>query len=203
MSRLIYVMDPMCSWCYAFSPTLESLIEEHPDLKIEYIMGGLAPDSDKPMAEEMQQKLQFIWHQIEGVSEVRFNFDYWQQNTPRRSTYPACRAVIAAEHLQAGTAAKMTSAIQQAYYQQAKNPSDTETLTDCAAAIGLNADQFSALLSSEMIDKKLRQDLRQAQLLNANGFPTILLAKEDTTYRLSNGYCSWQELSPRLKKLLN
>ena len=34
---------------------------------------------------------------IEGrIPGVRFNFDFWTHCTPKRSTYPACRAVIAA-----------------------------------------------------------------------------------------------------------
>ena len=27
-ARLLYVMDPMCSWCWGFAPVLESLAEQ-------------------------------------------------------------------------------------------------------------------------------------------------------------------------------
>lgn len=55
--KLIYVMDPMCSWCYAFSLELEEFLTKHSNLEIDYIMGGLAPDSDIPMADEMRKAI--------------------------------------------------------------------------------------------------------------------------------------------------
>lgn len=27
-SRLLYVMDPMCSWCWGFAPVAEALVEQ-------------------------------------------------------------------------------------------------------------------------------------------------------------------------------
>ncbi|MEH6617917.1 MAG: hypothetical protein V7699_08760, partial [Porticoccus sp.] len=56
---LIYIMDPMCSWCYAFHPQLTTLISKlKPEIKVLCYMGGLAVDSQDPMPENMQQAIQ-------------------------------------------------------------------------------------------------------------------------------------------------
>ncbi len=49
--RLLYVMDPMCGWCYGFQPELEIFLEKHSLAEVDWIMGGLAPDTHQPMDE--------------------------------------------------------------------------------------------------------------------------------------------------------
>ena len=59
---LYYVHDPMCSWCYAFKSTLDEL-KKHlsSNIKLVYVVGGLAPHSDEIMPKDMQEKIQSIW----------------------------------------------------------------------------------------------------------------------------------------------
>ncbi len=74
-------------------------------------------------APTLQQKIQQTWRRIEQtVPNMKFNYDFWMINTPVRSTYPACRAVLAARQQGADFEDKMIGAIQTAYYQKAKNP---------------------------------------------------------------------------------
>ncbi|MFK5983922.1 MAG: hypothetical protein QM479_00650 [Pseudomonadota bacterium] len=96
--KIYYVHDPMCSWCWVFSDTYLKFIQQL-DKSIEVIrlLGGLAKDSDEPMTAETRTMVETAWHNIEKkIPAKKFNFDFWTLNTPRRSTYPACRAVIAA-----------------------------------------------------------------------------------------------------------
>lgn len=97
-SILYYIHDPMCSWCWGFSRTLNTLLEQLPaDVEVRRVLGGLASDSDLPMPDSMQQTIKSNWTRIEDtIPDVKFNFDFWEKTIPRRSTYAACRAVIAA-----------------------------------------------------------------------------------------------------------
>ncbi|MCV5276703.1 hypothetical protein OFC49_38835, partial [Escherichia coli] len=65
-------------------------------IQFEYVVGGLAPDTNLPMPPEMQQKLEGIWKQIETQLGTKFNYDFWKLCTPVRSMYQSCLAVIAA-----------------------------------------------------------------------------------------------------------
>ena len=124
---LYYFHDPMCSWCWGFRPTWQALQENLPDtVAVQYVLGGLAPDSDQSMPDELRRMIQNTWQRIQQELGTEFNFDFWTQNTPRRSTFPACRAVIAAH--QQGMEQEMILAIQQAYYLRALNPSDLSIL---------------------------------------------------------------------------
>ena len=141
VTKLYYVADPMCSWCWGFAPVLATLRTVlPPTLKVHYIMGGLAPDSNEPMPATVRSYVRNAWRQVEKQTGASFNWDYWEKCRPRRSTYPACRAVLAAAQQGAGEA--MFNAIQQAYYLAAQNPSDLETLYHLAAQLDLDVKRF-------------------------------------------------------------
>jgi putative protein-disulfide isomerase len=98
----------------------------------------------------LQQKIQQTWRRIEQtVPNMQFNYDFWIINNPVRSTYPACRAVLAARQHGANYEDKMIGAIQTAYYQKAKNPSLESTLLECALEVGLDANRFADDLRNE------------------------------------------------------
>ena len=74
--RFVYVMDPMCSWCYGFEPELEEFLDKYSTLEVDWIMGGLAPDNDQPMPEDLRQSISSYWYQIEKKTQVTFNHGF-------------------------------------------------------------------------------------------------------------------------------
>ncbi|MEB8431238.1 DsbA family protein [Cocleimonas sp. KMM 6892] len=177
---LYYVHDPMCSWCWGFSPTWSKIRTQLPDnIEVKYLLGGLAPDSDEPMPEQMQEAIAGYWKRIQQhIPGTKFNFDFWQECEPRRSTYPSCRAVIAARKQKPEIERKMIDAIQKAYYLKAKNPSNDETLIDIAESLGLDKEAFSADLNSAETQQQLEEEMTFARQIGAQGFPSMMLEIE-------------------------
>ncbi|MDJ0834586.1 MAG: DsbA family protein [Gammaproteobacteria bacterium] len=202
-ARLYYVHDPMCSWCWGFRPVWQQLTQQlPPGLQLVSWVGGLAPDSDVPMPQDLRNKLQATWQRIQQVIPgTEFNFDFWRDNTPRRSTYPACRAVIAAREL-ADKEDEMTYGIQQAYYLQAKNPSDLDTLTEVAVAIGLQSDAFVELMTAPRIQQLLEQELQQVSAIGVNSFPSIVLETAGRRHDIKVDYNSATRLLASIQQLL-
>jgi len=186
---LYYYHDPMCSWCWGYRPTADKLFASLPEnIRLESVLGGLAPDSDAPMSEQLQQQIRSTWMRIESLLGTEFNFDFWTRCEPRRSTYPACRAVIAAGDQSAGD--KMTKAIQQAYYLRARNPSDSDTLELLAGEIGLDAARFSADLGSAETDRELQRQVGFARRSPINGFPSLAIRLADKLVPVVQDYRS-------------
>jgi len=179
---LYYIHDPMCSWCWGFKKVwaqVQTAFQK--DLNIQYLAGGLAPDSDQAMPAEMQQAIAGYWRDIQArIPGTEFNFDFWESCQPRRSTYPACRAAVSARQLDSNKEADMIEAIQQAYYLQAQNPSDVETLVACAGNIGLDTEKFEQLLVSDEINDIFFAEMRLAHSMGAQGFPSLVLKVGDT-----------------------
>ncbi|WP_230390679.1 DsbA family protein [Reinekea sp. G2M2-21] len=186
-SRFIYVHDPMCSWCWGHRPVWRLFEAELAKrVPVEYRVGGLAPDSDEPMPVAQQEAIRGYWQEIHSLLGVPFNFDFWTLNTPRRSTYPACRAVLAARWQQAER--PMIDAIQEGYYLRALNPSDVSTLVQLAEEIGLDARKFTDDLVSAALNKAFEQEIDFARRLPIQGFPSMVLVHEQTAYEISLDY---------------
>ncbi|GAA4353909.1 DsbA family protein [Kangiella taiwanensis] len=203
--KLFYFHDPMCSWCWGFAPTwtqLQSrLYDELGDqLSIEYVLGGLAPDNDQPMPEEMQNTLQGYWRRIESLLGTQFNYDFWDQCQPRRSTYPACRAVIAAA--KQNHEKHMIRAIQEAYYLRAMNPSDTATLEQLASELELKKEQFAQDLRSPETEQLLMEQIGQYRTLSANGFPSLVLALDSELIPIAIDYKRDETMFAMIKNTL-
>lgn len=180
----------MCSWCWAFQPVWLQIQASLPDsVKIVRLLGGLAPDTDQPMPESMQRYLQNTWRTIQRRGPgTRFNFDFWSVCRPRRATYPANRAVIAAKLQGAGFEEPMIEAIQQAYYLQARNPSDADTLVALAGEIGVDVSKFSEALSSTVTQDYLQQEIQQGRQMGVSSFPSLVLESEGSIRQLKHDY---------------
>jgi len=176
MKKLIYIHDPMCSWCWGFSPVLKQVIAGLPsDVEVVRLLGGLAVDTDAPMPVAMQKTIQSTWRRIEStIPGIKFNFDFWKISQPRRSTYPACRAVIAARQQGAEFDESMTQTIQEAYYQQARNPSDESTLIELAAELDLDVDRFTRDLRDDNTQELLLYEINETRRLGVDSFPSLV-----------------------------
>ncbi len=174
MATLYYVHDPMCSWCWGYQPVWNKLREQLPEaIEVINVLGGLARDSDQPMPEEMQQTIQGHWQRIQQLSGADFNFQFWAVNIPRRSTYPACRAVIAAASQ--GAEERMMAAIQEGYYQRAMNPSDIPVLAQFAKELGLDDKRFVDDMASPETEQAFQAQLQLRRTLPIDGFPSLVL----------------------------
>lgn len=177
MTTLYYIHDPMCSWCWGFARTWSQLRSSLPaEIEVIRLLGGLAPDTDAPMPAAMQQKLTDTWHRIQcSIPGTEFNFSFWERTDLRRTTYPACRAVIAARQQGTDYDSAMTRAIQRAYYLQARNPANEVTLMELADELGLNTAVFNRALHDPHTQAELLQEIARARAMNADSFPGLVL----------------------------
>ena len=207
---LFYCHDPMCSWCWGFAPVWQQLqLSLQPtDIEIRYLLGGLAADCNEPMPAAMQAMIRDTWRHIQQeIPGTRFNFDFWTKNRPRRSTYPACRAVIAARNQNDATAPdydkKMLLAIQQAYYLYAENPSDDAVLVTLAERLALNRERFTADLNSPATQAVLDAEIQCCHSLGASGFPSLILQIGEDTFPLEINYTQGDKILSQIERLRN
>ena len=189
-NTLYYIHDPMCSWCWAFKPTWHKVLKELPShINVNYLLGGLAPDSDLPMPLETQKYVQDNWIKIQKVVPgTEFNYDFWTLNEPRRSTYLSCKAVIAAKKQHPDFEVLMTEQIQKAYYLNALNPSNEDILINIARDIGLNEDLFKEDLKSSEVNDLLLDQIHTTKTMPISGFPSLVLVRENNLERINIDY---------------
>ncbi len=201
---LFYIHDPMCSWCYAFRSSLDGLRKDLPaTIQIVNVLGGLAPDTTEPMQAELQNTIQQTWRRIEKtVPTIHFNHDFWLLNTPYRSTYPACRAILAARKQGAEFESKIGHAIQTAYYRDAKNPSLQAILAECATDIGLDAVDFMNDLTDPIIESELQSEIRMARSMGVSSYPSLRLLQGETWFPVAVDYLNHRTMINEITEIL-
>ena len=201
MASLYYYHDPMCSWCWGYRPTAERLFSQLPQgIERVNILGGLAADSDTAMPLDLQSTIQQHWRRIEALLGTPFNHDFWTQCSPRRSTYPACRAVIAAGNQQREQA--MIEAIQRAYYLRAMNPSEHNTLKQLAEELELDCERFSTDLLSQQTEQELQQQVDFARRSPISGFPSLALEHDGLLVPIKLDYGSAEVSLEQLQEFI-
>ena len=189
-NTLYYVYDPMCSWCWAFWPTWLKVLSKLPShINVSYLLGGLAPDSNLPMPLETQKYVRDNWIKIQKiVPGTEFNYDFWTLNEPRRSTYLSCRAVISAKKQHTNFEVLMIEGIQKAYYLNAQNPSNKDTLIKIAKDIGLNEKLFEEDLEATDVNELLLNQIQITKTMPISGFPSLVLVKEGNLETINIDY---------------
>jgi len=205
MSTLFYIHDPMCSWCWGFSATWHKLQRIlPPNIRVKYLLGGLAVDSDALMPISMQSSIKQTWRNIqEEIPGTEFNFEFWAKNSPRRSTYPACRAVIAARIQSEDFAEKIIEAIQHAYYLNAANPSNNAILIEIAKNMALDINKFKQDLSSPQTQSQLDNEINKSIELGAQGFPSLILKKNNKNYFINIDYVNADNIVNSILSITN
>ena len=199
---LYYIHDPMCSWCWGYRPTWDTLKLNLPvEVRVQYVAGGLAPDSNSPMPVEQQAMIKAHWRTIEEKLGTQFNYDFWDKNTPRRSTYNSCRAVIAADNQ--GSQIEMVQAIQEAYYLRALNPSDNGVLIGLAKELSLDLSLFTRDLNSAETERELMQQIQFARELTQQGFPSLVLECNNVRHSIAIDYQNYQATLSEINQLMD
>ena len=167
----------MCSWCWAFKPTWDRVKEALlGQVKVNYLLGGLAPESNQLMPIETRKYVKGNWQRIqEMIPDTRFNYDFWTSCEPRRSTYPACRAVICAKQQHPDFENLMIYGIQKSYYLEAQNPSNDDVLINIAESLGLDTDKFRIDLKSSQINEILLDEIKLTRSMYINSMPSLAL----------------------------
>jgi len=143
---------------------------------VSYLLGGLAPDSSEPMPIETREYVKGNWKRIQKmIPDIRFNYNFWTSCEPKRSTFPACRAVICAKQQHPDFENLMIYGIQKSYYLEAQNPSNDNVLINIAESLGLDIDKFKIDLKSSQVNNILLNEIKLAKSMDMNSMPSLVL----------------------------
>lgn len=189
---LWYFADPMCSWCWGFSPVIEAVREAyHERLKIALVLGGLRPGTTSPMTALTRDEILHHWHQVHERSGQPFRFDGALPDGFIYDTEPASRAVVTAGGLDASKIFAMFKAIQAAFYAAGRDVTQPAVLAELAVGIGIDPAAFLQAFDSDAARAKTQAHFAQSRKAGVRGFPTLILQRGEQLDRITDG---WQPL---------
>lgn len=173
--HLIYFADPMCSWCYGFSPVIEQVRRAYGDaLPIRIIMGGLRPGTEEPMTAEAKKSVAGHWTHVHEASGLPFDPAVLDREGFVYDTDPAARAVVVVRREGEDLAARYLAAAQRAFYAENRDVTSGEVLADLAEEFGLDRQAFLDAWSSDDAKQETWRDYATSQNAGVKGFPTLI-----------------------------
>jgi putative protein-disulfide isomerase len=173
--HLIYFSDPMCSWCYGFSPVIDDIRRAYGDaLPIRVVMGGLRPGTETTMTPEAAKEIAGHWNHVHEASGLPFDPSLISRGDFVYDTDPAARAVVVVRREGQDVALKFLGAAQRAFYGEARDITSGEVLADLAADFGLDRTRFLEDWATEEAKAETWRDYAVSQRAGVTGFPTLV-----------------------------
>jgi putative protein-disulfide isomerase len=185
---LWYFADPMCSWCWGFSPVIETLRDEFRDrMKIALVLGGLRPGETAPMTATAREEILHHWHAVQARTGQTFRFENALPQGFVYDTEPAARAVVAVGAIDPALIFALFKAIQHAFYAEGRDVTQPPVLAELAAELGVDAAAFLRAFDSDEARGKAKAHFRQARQAGVRGFPTLIAQQDNQLHRISDG----------------
>ncbi|MFJ4397114.1 DsbA family protein [Pseudomonas sp. NPDC089396] len=202
-ARLLYVMDPMCSWCWGFAPVAAALIAQARDAGVptRLVLGGLRSGGSALDASTRRYILEH-WQAVAEATGQPFRFDGAMPDGFVYDTEPACRALVAARELDAERVWPLLQLIQRSFYEQGVDVTTVLQLVELAEQAGFDRATFAEALTRADTRAATAADFSWVQDLGIAGFPTLLAERNGQLALLTNGYQPLDSLQPLLGRWL-
>ena len=197
--EIIAVVDPMCSWCWGFSPILQELEKTlAKDTKLTLCMGGLRSTQDQAWTPEFRSFLKQSWENVHHKTAQVFDYNFLEKEQFDYDTEPACRAVLTVKALDHEKSFSFLHTIQKSFYQDGLDITQTNILSKTAEDIGINKEKFLELFMSQKMKELTLADKYKARSMGANSFPSLVFIDEEGHLYVLKGYRSFEEIKKHL-----
>lgn len=201
--QLLYFADPMCSWCWGFSPVIHQVAENWADTApVDIHVGGLRAGNTRPMNQQQRMYILNHWFHVNEASDQPFDFSFKMPDDFVYDTEPACRAIKVMQELDPAQALAYFSAIQHAFYAQNQDVTRPETLASLAEGLGVDKTEFKTLFESDAARQAAQNDFMLTQQFGVNGFPCLIGRTGEDYVFIAQGYQGFDRVKSTIQKWL-
>ena len=173
--------DVICPWCYVGKARFEKALSTFPhrdQVEVAYHSFELDPDSPRGVSEsnltvlskkfgKSREEALAMDDHVGGMARAEgLGFD---SGRPVGNTFDLHRVLHLG--LDRGVQRELLTAVNEAYFAQARNVFDRAVLTEVAAGAGLDADEAGKVFDSGAYADEVRRDERQAREIGISGVP--------------------------------
>jgi putative protein-disulfide isomerase len=181
---LWYFADPMCSWCWGFSPVIEAVRAQYRErMKIALVLGGLRHET-APLTATGREEILHHWHAVHERTGQPFRFEGALPQGFVYDTEPACRAVASVGGLEPTLIFPLFRPSSGLY---ARGDVTQPGCWQLAVGLGVDAAAFLQTFDSAAARARTQAHFRQARQAGVRGFPALILQQDSQLHPVSNG----------------
>ncbi len=203
-TEVIYVGDPMCSWCWGISPALNHLQQTAAANGIGYriVLGGLRPDNSEQWTPKFQDFLRHHWEDVSKRSGQPFNYELLDAEHFQYNTEPSCRGVITARTIDPSLESRFFELTQHRFYVLNQDPSNVEFYKPICFELGIDYAKFSALFDTDEMKRATNEDFQLNRQWGVRGYPTVIVRKGDNMQIIATGFASFEDMWSRVEQVV-
>ncbi|MBX7093806.1 MAG: DsbA family protein [Flavobacteriales bacterium] len=196
--EIYYLFDPLCGWCYAFSPVINRLYNDYnstADFKV--ISGGMVlGEMVRPIGKISEYILNTI-PRLEELSGQKMGDPYKQMLKEGTAVYGSERPSIAIEvvkYLNPEISFSFVKDMQHQHFYEGKIMEHDDFYLPLLAKYQLPEKAFFDRLNSFEFKTSTYDGFRFSNELGIRGFPSVVGKKNDQYYLLSNGFRDYDSM---------
>lgn len=200
--EIIYVGDPMCSWCWGISNHLRQLKEHFANYQFSIVVGGLRPGGGDPWNQEMKDFLKHHWEEVNKRSGQPFGEKLFELDQFNYDTEPSCRAVVASRKWLRDYEFDFYEAVSRKFYVENEDTKEIEFYRSICEQFAIPFEDFTAAFDSDEVKQETQAEFQLNRNWGVRGYPSVLFRIDKQLYQVSPGYSDFQSMKAMVEGIL-
>lgn len=205
-AKLFYFYDPLCGWCFGFSPVIKALEEKFKEeVEFEAISGGMVLGDRVQPIRNMHSYLKDAMPRLEEMTGVKFGEAYmeiFEEGSIALSSEMPCIAMTVFKSMTSSSSIQFASALQNELYIHGKDLNELDNYKTIANQFNLPWDVFSEKMKSDLYKTKTYEEFTTSQEMGINGFPSVVLQVGEKGYLIARGYRNQIEMEAVINEII-
>jgi len=206
LPELLYIYDPLCSWCYGMTPVVQRIQAEFAGrINVSVLNGGMMLGEQVGPIRRNWPGIKASLATIEEVTGVHFGEAFrrlGEEGSYVQNSELPCRALAVFRQLDVtqSRAIQFAHAIQRALFEDGQDLNDPATYDALVVPYGIEVAAFQQLLSTAQ--KAVQQEFAAVAQIGVKGFPTSILRVGGQGYLLAQGFQRYEVFASGLELAL-
>ncbi len=201
--EIIYVGDPMCSWCWGISNHLQELKNHFSRFKFSIVLGGLRPGGGEPWDDNFKAFLMHHWEEVTARSGQPFGYKLFDRDHFNYDTEPPCRAVVVARKWLGEDVLDFYEAVSRKFYVDNEDPGESSFYQSICESFDIPFDEFLIAFESEEAKYQTKQDFLLNRQWGVTGYPTVIFKYQGQLYQINHGYSAFESMKDVIEKVVS
>jgi len=203
--RLVYIHDPLCGWCFGFSPVVQQLHDATKRrAQWDILCGGMVLGDRVGPIGRLSEFLRQALPRVEGTTGIRFGEAFTtgvlDRGTLVLSSLEPSRAVQAVKTLARDRTLAFARGVQKALYEDGRDVTSMEVLGDVAESVRIVGFEIE-YMKTETYERTL-EEFKLVSELGVTGFPTLLGFDGEDSRVFSRGWAPFERVFESVERWL-
>jgi putative protein-disulfide isomerase len=194
MRRVLLVSDPLCSWCWAFTPEFEDAMRTlAARVDFDLLLGGINLGASHPLGDAAQARFDRLWNEVFETTGQTFS-----HRLPPDFVYNSTRPCIALHAFRSLTGAppfEFLHILQERFFAHGEDVTAAALLSDVAVQLGVSRAAFEDACADPAIEARTLQEFAESKRYGTNALPSVLIEDESGRRLFAGGWMSAAQLT--------